>query len=126
MHAQVFAARPDVEPLTLIQNDSTDLRAFPHPFRQDRNERYLLTRRNPFEDGRIPDRDICVIEILLAARSFSNLKNTAVNKCYAGSQPGLAQAKGHVISAMRVFEQERIQIDISQNVAAVDDERLLA
>jgi len=42
-----------------------------------------------------------------------------VTQSYIRSQAGLTQCKSYVVAAAKMFVNQRLQIDISQNVAAV-------
>jgi hypothetical protein len=47
VNIKVFHSGADIEPLTVVNNDSADFATLPNPFSDDRNKRQALTSRNP-------------------------------------------------------------------------------
>src|SRR5438876_574324 len=64
MDFEVFGARPDVEPPSVIKNHAADFAALPNPIGEDRNKRNGLGRRDPLKNLRVPDR--YVSEVVLS------------------------------------------------------------
>src|SRR6266566_6518305 len=63
VHLEIVSARTDVEPLSVIHHQATDLAALADPISDNRNERDFSMRREPPENFAIPNRDIGKIVI---------------------------------------------------------------
>ena len=80
---EIFFARPDVEPIPVIQRNAADPSALVNPIRNDWNKRNLFVRRNPLENRRVPNRDICKIKISLDAVAVADVYDTVIAQSYS-------------------------------------------
>ena len=103
MDFEIFRARTDVEPSSLIENDAADLAAFADPIGDNRNERNFFLRRNSLEDGRIPNRDIGKIVIAGDAVAVRDVHDAAVAEGNRFSQAGFTQGQSDIVAALKVF-----------------------
>jgi hypothetical protein len=83
-------------------------------------------RRDSLENLPIPNGDIGKIVIAGHAVPVRYVHNAVIAESHGRSQTGFAQGKRDVIPTTKMFVDQRSQIDVCQDVAAVGDERLAA
>src|SRR5439155_5780325 len=91
-----------------------------------RNKRDLFVGRNPLENRRAPDRDIGEIKISRDAITVADVHDTLIAQSHSCSQTGVTQSERHVVSATEMFVDQRLEIDVGQNIAAVGQKRFAA
>src|SRR5215470_8919465 len=113
VHFEIFSARRNVEPFTVVHYHAADSGAVGYPIRNDWNKRDLFMRRNSLKDHGVPNRDIGEIKISRDAVTIADVHNTLVAQSHSSSQAGVAQSKRHVVSATEMFVDQRLQFDVS-------------
>src|SRR6266850_7484432 len=126
MDLQIFRAGADVEPLAIFHNNSADFAAVADPVNQDGNERDLLRHANPVENFRIPYGNIRIVVKPRLTRCLNDINDAPVLQDHARGQARFSQSQSDIISAPAMLVDQRSQIEISQNVAAIDKEGLLS
>src|SRR5205807_2554208 len=58
VHIEIFGARRNIEPFSVVHHQTTDPAALAYPTRNDRNEGDFFLRRNSLENRRIPNSDV--------------------------------------------------------------------
>ncbi len=126
MHLQIFPARTDVEPFSPLGHDPADLSAVADPFPQKWDKGDALPGGNPLENGRGPNGDAGEIVTPGVAVAIFNVDDPAAVERDIFPQAGLPQGKRHVVSGARVLVEQRPELDVRKNIAAVNDERFVA
>lgn len=126
MGGEVFLARADVEPLPFVQDNPADFATLPDPFRQDWNVRKNAAARNPLENRARPDADAGEIVPARVAVPICDVDDAAALDRDITAVFGLAQGKRHVIAGAEMFFEQRRQLDVREQIAAVRNEMLLA
>ena len=83
MHFEIFSARRDVEPFSVIHYHAADSGALAYPIPNDRNKRDLFVRRNPVENRRVPNRDIGEIEISRDAVAVADVHDPVMTQSHS-------------------------------------------
>jgi hypothetical protein len=112
MQFEVFGARTDVEPCSVIHHQAANLAALANPICDNRNERNFPVRRDSLENLAIPNSDVGKIIIPGYAIPARNIDDAVIVKSHARSETGFAQRKGDVISAKKMFVDQRLKIHI--------------
>ena len=83
MDIEIFFARPDVEPFSVVHYHAADSGALAYPIPNDRNKRDLFVRRNPLENRRVPNRDIGKIKISRDAVAVADVHDTVIAQSHS-------------------------------------------
>jgi hypothetical protein len=126
MNFQIFSARPNIEPLSIVHYQAADLAALPDPITDNRNEGNFPVRRESLENLSIPDGDIGKIVIASHTVPVRYVHNAVIAQSHGRGQTGFAQRERDVIPATKMFVDQRSQIDVRQDVPAIRDEWLAA
>ena len=125
MDLQIFPPVSDIKPTTAIDDNTANFSALADPVLQNWDEGDFSAGGNPRENGRCPDRDICVIEFFTCGAVVRTYRgDAAVLQRHTGGQAGFAQGEGYVVTRAMMPLQQRVQVHVSQNVAAIDEEWL--
>src|SRR5205823_11409550 len=81
---------------------------------------------NPLENRRAPNRDIGEIKVSRDAITVADVHDTVIAQSHSCSQTGVTQSERHVVSATEMFVDQRLEIDVGQNIAAVGQKRFAA
>src|SRR5438876_9061928 len=122
MHFEILNPRTNVEPLRFIEDYAADLAAGADPIGDNRNERHFSIWWNPPENLGIPNRDVGEVVVAGDAVAVRDIDHATVAKSNRGRQTGIAQRQGDIVSAAEMLVDQRLQIDISEDVGAVGDE----
>jgi len=126
MGGEVLFSRADVEPLSLIDDNAADLAALSDPFRQHRNVGKNAAARNPLENRSRPDADAGEIILARVTVSICDVNDAAALDRDVATVLGFAHGKRHVISRAEMFVEQRRQLDVREQIAAVRNEMLRA
>jgi membrane protein YdbS with pleckstrin-like domain len=126
MRGEVFLARADVEPLSLIDDNTADLAALPDPIRQDRNIRERASARNPLENRSRPDADAGEIISARVTVLICDVDDATALDRYITAVLRFAQGERYVIPGAKMFFEQRRQFDVREEIAAVGNEMLSA
>src|SRR4029077_464603 len=122
MHFEILNPRTNVEPLPLIENNAADLAARADPIGDNRNERNFSIWWNPPENLGIPNRNVGKVIVASDAVAVRDIEHATVAKSNRSRQTGIAQRQGDIVSAAEMLVDQRLQIGVSEDVAAVSDE----
>ena len=125
MNSEVFPAITDVEPFSRIQDDAADLAALPYPFRQDRDVGNVLRGRDPLENRPRPDANPSEIVLTCVAVSIGHVNDTVPFQGDVFTEMTFAQRQSDIVPSARMFIEQRLKIDVRQDVAAVADKHLV-
>src|SRR3954454_12910216 len=89
VHLEIFSARPDVEPFSVVHCNAADFCALAYPIGDDRNKRDLFVRGNPLENRPVPNRDISKIKISREPVAIADVHDTLIAQSHSGSQAGV-------------------------------------
>src|ERR1700722_16759454 len=126
MHFEILNPRTNVEPLPLIEDNAADLAAGADPIGDNRNERNFSIWWNPPENFGVPNRDVGEVMIAGNAVAVRDIDHATIAKSNSGCQTSIAQRHGDIVSAAKKLVDQCWQIDVSEDVAAVRDERFHA
>src|SRR5262249_16604633 len=112
VHFEVFSARRDVKPFPVVHCQAADPSALAYPIPNDRNKRDLFVRRDPLENGRVPNPGIWEIKISCNAVTLAHVHATVIAQSDGCCQTGVTQSERHVVSATEMFVDQRLEIDI--------------
>src|SRR5205807_1384092 len=90
-----------------------------------RAEGNLLAGRNPPEDFRVPDGNIRVIEVLRTRTTTRDFGDAALLQHDAGGKSGPTQGKSDIMATFFVRLDQARNVDVRQDVAAINKERFL-
>src|SRR5438874_10949588 len=122
MDFEVFGARTEIEPLSLLQNDASDFSALSDPISQNWNKRDFLLWRNPRESRRIPNCNVGKIVFARNAIAIRNIDHAIVAKGNCGPQAGVAECEGDIVIAVEMLVDQRSQRNVRPNIAAISEE----
>ena len=125
MDGEILAAGTDVEPFPGIKDQSPDLSALADPFRENGNVGNVPAWRDPIEDRARPDANACEIVAAGMPIAIGHIDDAVSLQRHVLAVIGLAQDQRHIVSRPGMFVEQRLEIDISQNVAAISNEQLL-
>jgi hypothetical protein len=120
---EIFSARRDVEPFSVVHYHAADSSALAYPIRDDGNKGDLFVRRNPPEDRRVPNCDIREIKISFDAVAVADVYDTLVAQSHSRSQTGVTQSKRHVVATTEMFINQRLELEVGQDIAAIRQKR---
>src|SRR5262245_15389933 len=83
VHFEIFIARRDVEPFSVVHYYAADRGALAYPIINDRNERDLFVRRDPLKNRRVPNRDVGEIEISRDAVAVGDVYHTVIAQSHS-------------------------------------------
>src|SRR6266581_8512539 len=119
MTLQIFCRRTDIEPNALVVNYAANFAALSDPFAKNGNERDLLARRDPLKNLGIPNRHIGEIIFPDVAVAIVNVDHAAVFESDPRSETRFPQRQSDVVAGAKMLLEQRTQIDVGKNVAAV-------
>src|SRR5436190_6656906 len=122
MDFEVFGAGADIEPLSIIKNHAADFAAFSNPIGQDRNKRNALSWWDPLKNLRVPDRYVSEVVLSRMAVFVFNVHDASVLEGHIRPEPGFSQRQSDIVSLAKMFVDQRLQGEIGQKIAAVNDE----
>ena len=122
MHVEIFRARTDIEPFPVVHHQAANLAALAYPIPENRNKGNLFLRRNSLKNCWIPNSDVGEIKISRDPVTIRDVHDPVIAQSDIGSQTGGPQCERYVVAAAEMFVNQRWQIDIGQDVAAVSDE----
>src|SRR5215469_14226759 len=108
MNFEILGTRPEIEPFPVVENNATDFAALRNPISQNRNEGDFLPWRNARENRRAPDRDVRKIVIARNPVAIRNVDDAIFTKGNGRSQASLPKREGDVVSAGKMFVDERL------------------
>src|SRR6266446_8911802 len=126
MNLHIFCRRTDIEPNALIVNDAANFAALSDPFAKNGNERDLPARRDPLKNLGIPNRHIGEIIFPDVAVAIVDVDYAAVFESDPRSETRFTQRQSDVVAGAEMLLEQRMQVDVGKNVAAVNHERLRA
>ncbi len=124
MGGEIFFARTDVEPLPFVQDHAADLAALPDPFRENRNVGKNAPARNPFENRPRPDADAGEIIPARVTVSICDVHNAVALERHITAVLRFAQGERYVVSRAEMFLDQRRQLDVRQQIAAIRNKML--
>ena len=120
---EIFSAGRDVEPFSVVHYHAADSSTLTYPIGDDGNKGDLFVWRNPLEDRRVPNCDIGEIKISFDAVAVADVHDTLFAQSHSRSQTGVTQSERHVVATTEMFVNQRLEIDVGQDIAAIGKKR---
>src|SRR4026208_1154658 len=103
MHVEIFSARANIEPSSVVHHQAADLTTFAYPIRNNWNERNFLLGRDLLENRRIPNSDVREIKVPLRTEPIRDIHNAVIAQGHFRSQTCFTQCESDLISAAEMF-----------------------
>jgi hypothetical protein len=120
---EIFSPRRDVEPFSVVHYHAADSSALAYPIPDDGNKGDPFVWRNPLENRRVPNCDIGEIKISFDAVAVADVHDTLVAQSHSRSQTGVTQSERHVVATTEMFVNQRLELDVGQDIAAIRQKR---